>query len=206
MVNYDAQGGFVVTSVAENELRSEENGQSFQPRASGEKSKSFRKSASGSIESNASTAKGTNDEGIAIVTTPVTPLSTFQGQQYKSPYIPNSSMSVLTIKTVTFHHAGNYTCAPSNARPASITVHVLRGEKPAAMQHANRSILDGENSNTTVSLTILKGINGTNSLLITVPSIFLPVLCLLANFPSTFHLQKHAPMIFFLFMLCNFNS
>ncbi|XP_032584324.1 uncharacterized protein LOC6578211 isoform X2 [Drosophila mojavensis] len=206
MVNYDAQGGFVVTSVAENELPSEKNGQSYQTSANGGKSKSFREVASGSIEINSSNANATIYEDMAIVTTPVNPFSTFQVQQYKSPYIPNSSMSVLTIKTVTFHHAGNYTCAPSNARPASITVHVLRGEKPAAMQHANRSILDGENSNTTVSLTILKGINGTNSLMITVPSLFLPVLCLLANFPSTFHLQKHTPMIFFLFVLSNFNS
>lgn len=37
--------------------------------------------------------------------------------------------SVLTVpeanKTV---HSGNFTCAPSNARQASITVHVLNGE------------------------------------------------------------------------------
>ncbi|XP_026481529.1 protein turtle homolog B-like [Ctenocephalides felis] len=36
-------------------------------------------------------------------------------------------------------HDGNYTCAPSNARPASIAVHILNGEMPAAMQHANTS-------------------------------------------------------------------
>ncbi|XP_047118659.1 lachesin-like [Schistocerca piceifrons] len=35
--------------------------------------------------------------------------------------------------------SGNYTCAPSNARAASITVHVIEGEKPAAMQHDSRS-------------------------------------------------------------------
>lgn len=127
MVNYDALGGFIVTSVAENKLPTEENGQNFQTKANGGKSNSFRGAASRSIDINASIANAT-DKGMAIVTTPVTPFSTFQVQQYKSPYIPNSSMSVLTIKTVTFHHAGNYTCAPSNARPASITVHVLRGE------------------------------------------------------------------------------
>ncbi|XP_023167926.1 uncharacterized protein LOC111597441 isoform X2 [Drosophila hydei] len=202
MVNYDAQGGFVVTSVAENALPSEENVPSFQSKASGGKSKSYR----GTMDFNASSGNATSDAGTSIYTSPMTPFSTLQFQQYKSPYIPNSSMSVLTIKTVTFHHAGNYTCAPSNARPASITVHVLRGEKPAAMQHANRSILDGENnSNTTVGLTSLKGFNGTNSL-ITVPSLFLPVLCLLANLPSAFQLQKQTPIILFLFMLCNFNS
>ncbi|XP_053672222.1 uncharacterized protein LOC128722574 [Anopheles nili] len=65
---------------------------------------------------------------------------------YTSPlpysHILTPAPSVLTIKEVHLRHAGNYTCAPSNARPASITVHVLQGEKPAAMQHANRSQLD----------------------------------------------------------------
>uniref|UniRef100_T1GJ75 Ig-like domain-containing protein n=1 Tax=Megaselia scalaris TaxID=36166 RepID=T1GJ75_MEGSC len=44
-------------------------------------------------------------------------------------------------------HGGNYTCAPANAKPSSITVHVLRGERPAAMQHSNRSTFEGELSN-----------------------------------------------------------
>ncbi|XP_049831127.1 protein turtle homolog B-like [Schistocerca gregaria] len=34
--------------------------------------------------------------------------------------------------------SGNYTCAPSNARAASITVHVLEAEKPAPMQQDTR--------------------------------------------------------------------
>lgn len=161
---------------------------------------------------------------------PITPLSTLQIQQpHKSPYLPNSSMSVLTIKTVSFHHAGNYTCAPSNARPASITVHVLRGkilfsfvflkylyiftyfcylgEKPAAMQHANRSILDGENnSNNSFGMNHIKGLNGTNSLLITLPSLLLSFLCLLVNLPSTFILQKQTQFLFFVYVLCSINS
>ncbi|XP_075215045.1 zwei Ig domain protein zig-8-like [Lycorma delicatula] len=37
-------------------------------------------------------------------------------------------------------HPGNYTCAPSNARPASINVHILDGEQPAAMQHERTSL------------------------------------------------------------------
>ncbi|XP_035795874.1 uncharacterized protein LOC118468784 [Anopheles albimanus] len=65
---------------------------------------------------------------------------------YTSPllysHILTPAPSVLTIRKVHFKHAGNYTCAPSNARPASITVHVLQDKKPAAMQHANRSQLD----------------------------------------------------------------
>ncbi|KAL7739364.1 hypothetical protein ACLKA6_003969 [Drosophila palustris] len=144
-----------------------------------------------------------------VSTSPISPFTMLQMQQHKSPYLPNSSMSVLTIKTVTFHHAGNYTCAPSNARPASITVHVLRGEKPAAMQHANRSILDGENilsNNNSLGLSSIKGFNGTNSLLVTVPSLLLSVLCLLANLPSASHLQKQTPMIFFVYILSTFNS
>lgn len=39
-----------------------------------------------------------------------------------------ASISVLKILKVRFHHAGNYTCAPSNARSASTSVHVLQGK------------------------------------------------------------------------------
>lgn len=42
-------------------------------------------------------------------------------------YLSLSTISTLTIQKVHFHHAGNYTCAPSNARSASISVHVLQG-------------------------------------------------------------------------------
>lgn len=38
------------------------------------------------------------------------------------------SISILSINDVNFLHVGNYTCAPSNAKQASITVHVLRGK------------------------------------------------------------------------------
>lgn len=37
------------------------------------------------------------------------------------------STSILSIKEVNLKNAGNYTCAPSNARSAFIMVHVLRG-------------------------------------------------------------------------------
>lgn len=49
------------------------------------------------------------------------------GQQIN--YAKVLSTSVLSIQQVNFKHAGNYTCAPSNARPVSITVHVLRGKQ-----------------------------------------------------------------------------
>ncbi len=37
-------------------------------------------------------------------------------------------VSILTIERVTPEHTGNYTCAPSNARQASVLVHVVDGE------------------------------------------------------------------------------
>ena len=45
----------------------------------------------------------------------------------QTTYLKVPSTSVLTISEVHFKHAGNYTCAPSNARQAIITVHVLKG-------------------------------------------------------------------------------
>jgi len=125
MVNYDAQGGFVVTSIIENAIPGLENVQHYPTRGNGVKNKTLRST----MESNVDNAIGTATTAMPYVSpSPISPFTMLQMQQHKSPYLPNSSMSVLTIKTVTFHHAGNYTCAPSNARPASITVHVLRGE------------------------------------------------------------------------------
>lgn len=51
-----------------------------------------------------------------------------QPYQFQSTYLPYPETSVLTIKEVHLKHAGNYTCTPSNARAASITVHVLKGK------------------------------------------------------------------------------
>ncbi|KAK4326690.1 hypothetical protein Pmani_002846 [Petrolisthes manimaculis] len=43
--------------------------------------------------------------------------------------------SRLVVRDVAPHHSGNYTCAPENAVPATLTLYVLRaGEHPAAMQ------------------------------------------------------------------------
>ncbi|XP_023705892.1 uncharacterized protein LOC111863630 [Cryptotermes secundus] len=49
------------------------------------------------------------------------------------------SSSVLVVAEAQKRDSGNYSCVPSNARSASINVHVLNGEKPAAMQHGSRS-------------------------------------------------------------------
>lgn len=49
----------------------------------------------------------------------------------RKSFLTTPSISILTIKEVGSMHHGNYTCAPSNAKQASITVHVLRGNLPS---------------------------------------------------------------------------
>ncbi|XP_045128172.1 zwei Ig domain protein zig-8-like [Portunus trituberculatus] len=46
----------------------------------------------------------------------------------------DTTVSSLTLRDAQVHNSGQYTCSPSNAKPASIRVHVLSGEHPAAMQ------------------------------------------------------------------------
>ncbi|XP_069182601.1 lachesin [Procambarus clarkii] len=48
-----------------------------------------------------------------------------------------ASVAALTIASVTHAHAGNYTCAPAALKSVSVTLHVLNGERPAAMQHGS---------------------------------------------------------------------
>jgi len=43
-----------------------------------------------------------------------------------------SSGSILTVNKTKLTHDGNYTCAPSNAKAASVMVHVIEGEKHEA--------------------------------------------------------------------------
>ncbi|KAH8281837.1 hypothetical protein KR054_003191 [Drosophila jambulina] len=162
MINYDSQGGFVVTSIGQSSLQ---NPQIFRS-TPGNKSRVV-------SPPNAANPMESNSGGGGVLNNLLGSLDSFKGannppsstpyvQQHQSAYLLNPSVSVLTVKQVNFRHAGNYTCAPSNARPASITVHVLRGEKTAAMQHANRSILDTENNgNGTFGLISLGGLNGT---------------------------------------------
>ncbi|XP_003701582.1 irregular chiasm C-roughest protein isoform X2 [Megachile rotundata] len=47
----------------------------------------------------------------------------------------NSTTSKLLITRAMFNDSGNYTCVSSKVAPASVMVHVLNGEHPAAMQH-----------------------------------------------------------------------
>ncbi|KAL7635798.1 UNVERIFIED_CONTAM: hypothetical protein RMT77_013615 [Armadillidium vulgare] len=46
----------------------------------------------------------------------------------------NNTGSSLIITSATGSDSGTYTCSPSNARNASVKVHVINGEHPAAMQ------------------------------------------------------------------------
>lgn len=48
-------------------------------------------------------------------------------------------VSVLHIREADKTDSGNYSCVPSNAKPTFVIVHVLNGEKPAAMQHGHRN-------------------------------------------------------------------
>ncbi|XP_018021847.1 uncharacterized protein LOC108678027 [Hyalella azteca] len=47
--------------------------------------------------------------------------------------------SSLVVSKVTGRDAGIYTCEPQLASPANVTVHVVTGERPAAMQHGHSS-------------------------------------------------------------------
>ncbi|XP_017777363.1 PREDICTED: uncharacterized protein LOC108563253, partial [Nicrophorus vespilloides] len=47
--------------------------------------------------------------------------------------------SRLLISRALSTDTGNYTCSPSSSDAASVMVHVLNGEQPAAMQHGNNS-------------------------------------------------------------------
>jgi len=47
----------------------------------------------------------------------------------RSSLLLPTATSVLFVHEVQFKHGGNYTCAPSNTRPTSIIVHVLKGNE-----------------------------------------------------------------------------
>ncbi|XP_043474542.1 lachesin-like isoform X4 [Leptopilina heterotoma] len=51
----------------------------------------------------------------------------------------DSTTSFLLVQRAKPSDSGRYTCNPSNAQPKSITVHVLNGEYPAAMQHGGQA-------------------------------------------------------------------
>nr|XP_045622537.1 uncharacterized protein LOC123773088 [Procambarus clarkii] len=51
--------------------------------------------------------------------------------------VDNVTSSTLTVMQATHQDSGNYSCWPSAGRPDSVTVHVIQGDPPAAMQHGN---------------------------------------------------------------------
>ncbi|XP_025190667.1 uncharacterized protein LOC112591167 [Melanaphis sacchari] len=55
----------------------------------------------------------------------------------------NSTESDLIMPYTNTSDSGNYTCQPQNIPPATIHVHVLQSEVPAAMQHGVRSSTSG---------------------------------------------------------------
>ncbi|XP_050519922.1 uncharacterized protein LOC126893600 isoform X1 [Daktulosphaira vitifoliae] len=55
----------------------------------------------------------------------------------------NSTESDLIMPYTNTSDSGNYTCQPQNIQPATIHVHVLQSEAPAAMQHGVRSTTSG---------------------------------------------------------------
>ncbi|XP_022910396.1 zwei Ig domain protein zig-8-like isoform X2 [Onthophagus taurus] len=65
-----------------------------------------------------------------------------------------TSRSVLLIQKATASDSGNYQCNPSNARPANVSVHVLNGEHPEAMQHGGNQRM-GSSVNIFALLTIV---------------------------------------------------
>ncbi|CAN8029149.1 unnamed protein product, partial [Ixodes persulcatus] len=53
----------------------------------------------------------------------------------------STTVSRFQVPDASTGDSGNYSCVPSYADPANITVHVLNGEKPAAMQHGSQGNL-----------------------------------------------------------------
>lgn len=101
MVNYDTQDGFSVSAIPSPHLTHHSISDTISsPAGTG---------SSGAHRKNHAEGRSGN--------------SSLPGSYLKIP-----SPSVLTIQEVHFKHAGNYTCAPSNARSGSITVHVLQGK------------------------------------------------------------------------------
>ncbi|CAB3240472.1 unnamed protein product [Arctia plantaginis] len=68
---------------------------------------------------------------------------------------PVQRLSDLLIPAASVSHAGNYTCVPNNAVPASIYVHIFNGENPAAMQSSSPSFITSLHGFLLPTLTVL---------------------------------------------------
>ncbi|XP_045139314.1 zwei Ig domain protein zig-8-like [Portunus trituberculatus] len=63
--------------------------------------------------------------------------------------------STLLIQKARGSDSGHYDCSPSNAAPANVTVHVLNGEHPAAMQHGGQSAYTNSSLGNIIFLLVL---------------------------------------------------
>ncbi|CAO1402955.1 unnamed protein product [Diamesa serratosioi] len=119
MVNYDSMDGYTVST--------------FETKLVMSNSPSLNNNDKSSVISSYSSLQAINQYNLRKS-------QQHQDQHYIAfPQQQPIATSILFIKEAKFKHAGNYTCAPSNTRPTSVNVHVLKDEKPAAMQHANQS-------------------------------------------------------------------
>lgn len=109
MVNYDTHNGFSVSSIY---LQSEDHFTSGAHAAAATSSHMH-------ADKKAINHNSTQSKAAATAT------------KSRKSLLTTPSISILTIKEVGSMHHGNYTCAPSNAKQASITVHVLRGNLPS---------------------------------------------------------------------------
>lgn len=55
-------------------------------------------------------------------------ISRFYNGSNSLHYKKHLVISILIVESVNKKHAGNYSCSPSNAKSAQVTVHVLHGE------------------------------------------------------------------------------
>ncbi|XP_065348509.1 neurotrimin-like [Cloeon dipterum] len=63
------------------------------------------------------------------------------GISVKTDILSSGATSFLYIANANQHDSGNYTCALTDVADATISVHVLNGESPAAMQHSGSRLL-----------------------------------------------------------------
>uniref|UniRef100_A0A182JKB4 Ig-like domain-containing protein n=1 Tax=Anopheles atroparvus TaxID=41427 RepID=A0A182JKB4_ANOAO len=82
------------------------------------------------------------------------------GISVKTDLLPGGAMSRLYIANANRHDTGNYTCALADIAQATVSVHVLNGENPAAMQHGGGAQWKPLVNITALLLIVVVGFNG----------------------------------------------